>query len=92
MEAFVTDESLFYQRFVEDVRACADGRAPTAVREIERRVEAALEAAHDEREACWGRVVAAVAELLGTLDEPTLPPATRLRGFVHENADLAVPV
>jgi hypothetical protein len=86
----VTDESLFYQRFVHDVWACAGSRAPAAVREIERRVEAALQAPVDRREGCWARVVAAVAELLAVVDERT-PPVTRLRRFLRENADLDRP-
>jgi hypothetical protein len=86
----VTDESLFYQRFVDDVRACAGRRAPAAVREIERRVEAALDAPLDEHEGRWARVVAAVAELLAVVDGGTAA-AARLRRFLRENADLARP-
>jgi hypothetical protein len=86
----VTDESLFYRRFVGDVRACAGRRAPAAVREIELRIEAALAAPVPEREGRWARVVSAIAELLAVVDERT-PPVVRLRRFLRENADLNRP-
>jgi len=91
----VTDEALFYRRFVSDVRRCAGGRAPTAVAEIERRIRVAMIAAPGQRERRWARVVAAVADLLARFaggDQETEAAAlARLREFVRENADLGRP-
>jgi hypothetical protein len=86
----MTDEALFYRRFVEDVRSCAGGRAPASVAEIERRIRVALIASPSARERRWARVVAAVNELLAGLDRNS-PPAERLRAFARENADLSRP-
>lgn len=86
----MTDEALFYRRFVEDVRSCARGRAPASVAEIERRIRVALIASPSARERRWARVVAAVNELLAGLDRDS-PPAERLRAFARENADLGRP-
>jgi hypothetical protein len=83
----MTDEALFYRRFVDDVRSCAGGRAPACVAEIERRIRVALIASPSARERRWARVVAAVNELLAGLDRNS-PPAERLRAFARENADL----
>jgi len=87
----VTDEALFHQRFVDDVRSCAAGRAPAAVAEIERRVALALAAAAGDRERRWARVVAAVNELLAGVPRRPTGPAARLRAFARENADLGRP-
>jgi hypothetical protein len=87
----VTDEALFYRRFVDDVRRCAAGAAPASVAEIERRIGIALIAAPAERERRWARVVAAVNELLAGIPAHALGPAARLRAFVRENADLGRP-
>jgi hypothetical protein len=86
----MTDEALFYQRFVADVRSCAAGRAPAYVAEIERRVQVALIASPSARERRWARVVAAINELLAGLERES-PPAERLRAFARENADLGRP-
>jgi hypothetical protein len=88
----VTEEAIFYRRFVADVRRCAAGRAPAAVAEIERRMTAALEAADPQaRERAWARLVAAVNELLAGVRPHELGPAARLRAFARENADLGRP-
>ena len=86
----MTDEALFYRRFVEDVRACAAGRAEARVTELERRVRVALGAPPAEREARWARVVAGVAELLAIVGNGSRA-ARRLRAFLRENADLNRP-
>jgi hypothetical protein len=86
----VTDESLFYHRFIEDIRRCAAGRAPSHVAELERRIYAALSAPSDAREGLWARVVGGVSELLGTFDDGG-GAAARLRAFLRENADLDRP-
>ena len=86
----MTDEALFYKRFVEDVRRCAKGRAPSSVAEIERRVRVALIAPPSVRERRWSRVVAAINDLLsGGGGDPEA--AARLRAFALENADLGRP-
>lgn len=86
----MTDEALFYKRFVDDVRRCANGKAPSTVAEIERRVRAAMIAPPSVRERRWSRVVAAINELLsGTTADPDA--AARLRAFALENADLGRP-
>ena len=84
----MNDETLFYRRFVEDVRRCVGDRATASVAEIERRVRVAMIAAPSVREQRWSRVVAAVNQLLD--DTATVDPqaAARLRAFVRENADL----
>jgi hypothetical protein len=87
----VTEESLFYRRFVADVRRCAAGRAPATVAEIESRVRVALVAPPAARERRWARVVAAVNELLVGLPGRDGGPIARLRTFVRENADLGRP-
>ncbi len=86
----MTDESLFYRRFVEDIRRCAAGRAPSRVVELERRIHAALVAPGDERESLWARVVGGVSELLSAFDDGGSAGA-RLRAFLRENADLDRP-
>jgi hypothetical protein len=86
----VTDEALFYRRFIDDVRHCAQGRAPASVVEIDRRVKLALGAAPQQRDRLWARVVAAVAELLVGHDDRS-EAAGRLRAFLRENADLERP-
>ncbi|HZW54491.1 MAG TPA: hypothetical protein VFF00_10665 [Candidatus Elarobacter sp.] len=91
MERALTDEAIFYRRFVDDVRRCAAGRAPASVAEIERRVGVAMVAAPEVRERSWARVVAAVNELLAGVPPRELGPAARLRAFVRENADLGRP-
>jgi hypothetical protein len=87
----VTDEALFHRRFLDDVRRCAAGRAPSAVAEIESRVAVAMTAAPGERERLWARVVAAVNELLAGVPQRPAGPAARLRAFARENADLGRP-
>lgn len=87
----MTDETLFYRTFVEDVRACAGGRAKGTAVEIERRIRNALIAPPSQRDRRWARVVAAVHDLLGALGEPRSDAAERLRAFVRENADLNRP-
>jgi len=88
----VTDEAVFYRRFVDDVRRCAAGRAPTAVAEIEHRVRIAMIAPPGQRERRWARVVAAVNELLaGVAAAGNDAAAARLREFARENADLGRP-
>ena len=87
----MTDEALFYERFVEDVRRCAAGRAPAAVAELERRVRSALIAPAAQRERRWARVVGLVNELLAGLDASAGEAAGRLRAFARENADLGRP-
>jgi hypothetical protein len=87
----VTEETLFYRRFVDDVRRCAAGRAPATVAEIESRVRVALIAPPAARERRWARVVAAVNELLVGLPGRDGGPIARLRTFVRENADLGRP-
>ena len=86
----MTDETVFYRRFVGDVRTCAAGRAPDSVHELERNVRAALEAPPAERERRWARVVAGVAELLSVVGGGG-DAARRLRTFLRENADLNRP-
>lgn len=86
-----TEETLFYRRFVDDVRRCAAGRAPATVAEIESRVRIALIAPPAARERRWARVVAAVNELLVGLPGRDGGPFARLRTFVRENADLGRP-
>jgi hypothetical protein len=86
----VTDESLFYRRFIEDIRRCAAGRAPSRVAELERRIHAALSAPAEKRESLWARVVGGVSELLCTFGDRG-SAAARLRAFLRENADLARP-
>ncbi len=89
----LTDEAVFYRRFVADVRHCASGQSPAYVAEIEHRVRVALIAPPSLRERRWARVVAAVSELLTGLGGETAPAAhaARLRAFVRENADLGRP-
>ncbi len=90
----MTDETtIFYRRFVDDVRRCTGGRAPAEVAEIERRVRVALVAPPSLRERRWARVVAAVNELLAGLggEAARAAHAGRLRAFVRENADLGRP-
>ena len=87
----MTDEALFYRRFVDDVRRCAAGHAPASVAEIERRVRVALVAAPAQRERHWARLVAAVSELLAGDAGREGRAAARLRAFVRENADLGRP-
>jgi hypothetical protein len=91
MERTVTDEAIFYRRFVDDVRRCAAGRAPASVAEIERRVSAAMVAPPEVRERSWARVIAAVNELLSAVPAREIGPAARLRAFARENADLGRP-
>lgn len=87
----MTDEALFYKRFVDDVRRCAKGRAASSVAEIERRVRVAMIAPPSVRERRWSLVVAAINDLLsrGTAADPGA--AARLRAFALENADLGRP-
>jgi hypothetical protein len=88
----VTDEAVFYRRFVDDVRRCAAGRAPSAVAEIEHRVRVAMIAPPAQRERRWALVVAAVNELLaGVAAAADDAAAARLRTFARENADLGRP-
>jgi hypothetical protein len=87
----MTDEAIFYRRFVDDVRRCAAGRAPAAVAEVERRVRVAMVAPPAQRERRWARVVGLVNELLAGLDSGGSSAATRLRMFARENADLGRP-
>jgi hypothetical protein len=87
----MTDEALFYRRFLGDVRRCAAGRAPASVAEIESRVKVALVAQPAQRERSWARVIAAVNELLAGVPRREAGPAARLRAFVRENADLGRP-
>jgi hypothetical protein len=88
----VTEEAIFYRRFVADVRRCAAGRAPASVAEIERRMSAALDAVEPQaRERAWARLVAAVNELLAGVRPHEIGPAARLRAFARENADLGRP-
>lgn len=87
----MTEEALFYRRFVDDVRRCAAGRAPAAVAEVERRVHIAMSASLPSREQRWARVVALVNELLAGLDGCDGDAAARLRAFARENADLGRP-
>ena len=87
----MTEESLFYRRFVDDVQRCAAGCAPAVVVEIERRVRDALIAEPTLRERAWARVVAAVNELLAGIPSHATGAAARLRAFVRENADLGRP-
>src|ERR1700736_1428608 len=87
----MTEEALFYRRFIVDVRRCAAGRTPASVAEIEQRAQVALVAAPAQRERLWARVVAAVNELLAGVPRRELGPAARLRAFVRENADLGRP-
>ena len=88
----MTDEAVFYRRFVDDVRRCAAGRAPSAVAEIEHRVRVAMIAPPGQRERRWARVVAAVNDLLaGVAGSANDAAAARLREFARENADLGRP-
>jgi hypothetical protein len=87
----VTAEARFYQRFVEDVRRCADGRDPGSVAEIARRVRVAMIAAPSARQRRWGRVVSAVDDLLSRLPARPGGALARLRTFVRENGDLGRP-
>jgi hypothetical protein len=87
----MTDEALFYRRFIDDVRRCAGGRTTASVAEIERRVRVAMIAPPSVRERRWARVVAAVNELLASLDGGDQAAARRLRAFVRENEDLGRP-
>jgi hypothetical protein len=82
----VTDEALFYERFLADIRRCAPGRQ-AAVSTLRRRVRVALGAAPPERDRRWAVVVRAIDELLRVADRES-GPARRLRAFVSENADL----
>ena len=86
----MTDESLFYRRFIEDIRRCAAGRAPSRVAELERRIHAALSAPSERRESLWARVVGGVSELVSTFGDRG-SAAARLRAFLRENADLDRP-
>ncbi|MDB5040221.1 MAG: hypothetical protein JWN27_947 [Candidatus Eremiobacteraeota bacterium] len=86
----MTDESLFYRSFIEDIRRCAAGRAPSRVAELERRIHAALSAPSERREGLWARVVGGVSELLCTFGDRGIA-AARLRAFLRENADLDRP-
>jgi hypothetical protein len=85
----VTDEVLFYERFLADVRRCAPGRR-AAVLEVARRVRAALIASADERDRRWSFVVAAIRELLVVVADRESAEARRLRAFLRENDDLNV--
>lgn len=87
----MTDEALFYKRFVDDVRRCAKGRAPSSVAEIERRIRVALIAPPSVRERRWSRVVAAINDLLSGNASADPDAAARLRAFALENADLGRP-
>lgn len=87
----MTDEGLFYKRFVDDVRRCAQGRVPSSISEIERRVRVAMIAPPSLRERRWSRVVAAIDDLLSGNAEADPEAAARLRAFVRENADLGHP-
>jgi hypothetical protein len=87
----MTDEALFFRRFVDDVRRCAAGRAHAAVAEIERRVRVAMISSPSVRERRWARVVTAVNELLATAGDADVAAIERLRAFVRENADLGRP-
>jgi hypothetical protein len=87
----MTDEALFYRRFLGDVRRCAAGRAPASVAEIESRVDVAMVAEPALRERSWARVIAAVNEMLAGVPRREAGPAARLRAFVRENADLGRP-
>ncbi|HTJ25681.1 MAG TPA: hypothetical protein VMA36_05890 [Candidatus Limnocylindria bacterium] len=83
----MTDEAIFYHRFVSDVRSCASGRAPACVAEIERRLLLAMLAAPDARDRRWAGVIAAINALLADVEQES-GHAERLRAFVRENADL----
>jgi hypothetical protein len=83
----MTDEALFYHRFVADVRSCAAGRAPAWVAEIERRVLFAMIAPPEVRDRRWAQVIAAIGTLLADVEQEN-GHAQRLRAFVRENADL----
>ncbi|MGD1067375.1 MAG: hypothetical protein ABR975_11210 [Vulcanimicrobiaceae bacterium] len=85
----MTDEVLFYERFLADVRRCAPGRR-SAVLEVGRRVRAALLAPADERDRRWSFVVAALRELLVVVADRESAEARRLRAFLRENDDLNV--
>ncbi|HEY0396614.1 MAG TPA: hypothetical protein VGD01_19205 [Candidatus Elarobacter sp.] len=87
----MTEEALFYRRFLGDVRRCAAGRAPASVAEIESRVKVAMVAAPAQRERSWARVIGALNELLAGVPRREAGPAARLRAFVRENADLGRP-
>jgi hypothetical protein len=87
----MTDEALFYRRFVDDVRRCAGGRTTATVAEIERRVRVALIAPPSVRERRWARVVAAVKEFLASLEGGDPGAVQRLHAFVRENDDLGRP-
>jgi hypothetical protein len=83
------DETLFYERFLDDVRDCAPEHDAAAL-EVGRRLRSALAAPPLERERCWAQVAHAVHELLAAA-EPESEPALRLRAFLRENADLSRP-
>lgn len=85
----MTDEVLFYERFLADVRRCAPGRR-AAVLEVGRRVRAALLAPADQRDRRWSFVVAAIRELLVVVADRESAEARRLRAFLRENDDLNV--
>lgn len=85
----VMDETLFYERFLDDVRDCAPGRH-AAVLEVARRLRTALAAPGLERERRWAQVALAVRELLAGAERES-EPARRLRAFLRENADLSRP-
>lgn len=87
----MTDEAIFYRRFVDDVRSCAAGRAPSSVAEIAHRVRVAMIAPPAQRERRWARVVTAVNDLLAGLPDRESAAAARLREFARENADLGRP-
>lgn len=83
----MTDEALFYHRFVADVRSCANGRTLAFVTEIERLVLYAMLAPAEARDRRWADVVTAIGALLVEVDQGSVD-AQRLRAFVCENADL----
>ncbi|MGD0051903.1 MAG: hypothetical protein ABSD03_08790 [Vulcanimicrobiaceae bacterium] len=83
------DETLFYERFLDDVRDCAPGRR-AAVLEVGRRLRGALAAPPLERERRWGQVARAVRALLAVAERES-EPVRRLRAFLRENADLSPP-
>ncbi|MBV9439418.1 MAG: hypothetical protein JOZ24_05460 [Candidatus Eremiobacteraeota bacterium] len=86
----MTDEAVFYRRFIQDIRRCGTA-APACVAEVESRIAAALAAPSRDRDGRWARVVAGVRELLAGLDDSASLAAARLRTFVRENADLDRP-
>ncbi|HTW84333.1 MAG TPA: hypothetical protein VMD91_09720 [Candidatus Sulfotelmatobacter sp.] len=86
----MTDEVLFYERFLADVRRCAPGRR-AAVLEVARRLRAALRAPAPERDRRWSFVVLAIRDLLVVVADRNSGAARRLCDFVRENADLNLP-